>query len=68
VLRKLLRKKGNSFQKASWTKSSKNTPRMYEVLRIIPELQNKQEVIYTGLIKKEIRKGITDKREKLNII
>jgi hypothetical protein len=46
----------------------KNTPRMYEVLRIIPELQNKQEVIYTGLIKKEIRKGITDKREKLNII
>jgi repressor of nif and glnA expression len=29
---------------------------MYEVLRIIAELQNKQEVVYTGLIKKEIRK------------
>jgi cell division control protein 6 len=34
----------------------KNTPRMYEVLRIIAELQRKQETIYTGLIKKEIRR------------
>jgi Cdc6-like AAA superfamily ATPase len=34
----------------------RNTPRMYEVLKIIAELQSKQEVVYTGLIKKEIRK------------
>jgi Cdc6-like AAA superfamily ATPase len=34
----------------------RNTPRMYEVLRIIAELQNKQEVVYTGLIKEEIRR------------
>jgi len=34
----------------------RNTPRMYEVLRIIAEIQNKQEVVYTGLIQKEIRK------------
>jgi hypothetical protein len=34
----------------------RNTPRMYEVLRIIAELQSKQEIVYTSLIKKEIRK------------
>jgi len=34
----------------------RNTPRMYEVLRIIAELQKEQEVVYTGLIKEEIRK------------
>jgi len=31
---------------------------MYEVLKIIAELHNKQEEVYTGLIKREIkRKG-----------
>jgi hypothetical protein len=34
----------------------KSAPRMYEVLRIIAELQNKQEVVYTGLIKEEVRR------------
>jgi Cdc6-like AAA superfamily ATPase len=34
----------------------RNTLRMYEVLRIIAELQNKQEVVYTGLIKEEIKR------------
>jgi archaeal cell division control protein 6 len=34
----------------------RNAPRMYEVLKIIAELQNEQEVVYTGLIKEEIRR------------
>ncbi|MGQ9469804.1 MAG: hypothetical protein ACUVTD_08325, partial [Nitrososphaerales archaeon] len=33
----------------------KLTPRMYEVLKIIAELQSRQQV-YTGLIKEEIRR------------
>lgn len=34
----------------------RNFPRMYEVLKIIAELQNKQEVVYTGLVKEEIKR------------
>ena len=34
----------------------RNAPRMYEVLKIIAKLQNKQEAVYTGLIKEEIRR------------
>ena len=33
-----------------------SAPRMYEVLRIIVDFQKKQEVVYTGLIKREIRR------------
>ena len=42
--------------KSKLNEIKKNTPRMYEVLRIIAELQNKQKVVYTGLIKEEIRR------------
>jgi hypothetical protein len=31
---------------------------MYKVLRIIAELQNKQEVVYTGLIKEGLEEEV----------
>jgi Cdc6-like AAA superfamily ATPase len=42
--------------KSKLNEIKKNTPRMYEVLRIISELQNEQQIVYTGLIKEEVRK------------
>ena len=34
--------------KSELNEIKRNAPRMYEVLKIIAELQNKQEVVYTG--------------------
>jgi hypothetical protein len=55
------RSTGNFLRKKLILKSKldeikKKAPRMYKVLKIITELQNKQEVAYMGLIKEGVEK------------
>jgi len=56
TIEKVIEEEKQLILKSKLDEIKRNSPRMYEVLKIIAELQNKQEVIYTGLIKEEIRK------------
>jgi Cdc6-like AAA superfamily ATPase len=56
TVEKVIEEERKLILKSKLDEIKRNAPRMYEVLRIIAELQSKQEVVYTGLIKKEIRR------------
>ncbi|MGQ9469792.1 MAG: hypothetical protein ACUVTD_08265, partial [Nitrososphaerales archaeon] len=55
AVKEIIERERQTMIRSKLSEIKKRTPRMYEVLKIIAELQSKQEV-YTGLIKKEIRR------------
>jgi len=56
VVEEIIEQEKQLILKSKLGEIKRNTPRMYEVLRIISELQNEQKIVYTGLIKERIRK------------
>lgn len=55
TVKEVIEKERQVVAKSSLNEIKSHAPRMYQVLKIIAELQSKQAV-YTGLIKEEIRK------------
>lgn len=55
TVKEVIEKEKQVILKSSLNEIKKHAPRMYEVLKIIAELQKEQKV-YTGLIKEEIRR------------
>ncbi|MCR6691423.1 MAG: AAA family ATPase [archaeon YNP-LCB-003-016] len=50
TIEEVIEEEGEFILKSKLDEIKKSAPRMYEVLRIIAELQNKQEVVYTVIV------------------
>ena len=56
TIKEVIESERQAILKSKLGEIKRHSPRMYEVLRIISEIQNKRSPVYTGFIKNEIKK------------